>query len=187
MSQVGHERPRLVPGRVRVRRPKAVVCEDDRSDARVAGVVLGACGYDVVAEARLASEAVQLAAVWQPDVVVLDIHLLGMSGVEVLPLLRDVAPGAAVIVYTADDSTFDDAVAGGAHAIVDKTDPRALGELLDRLQGRLRPTRLAMFDNAREPRWQREVRSSDTASVLTRLLDLNDIEQQVETQLVGIA
>jgi DNA-binding response OmpR family regulator len=163
------------------------VCEDDRSDARVAGVVLGTCGYDVVAEARLASEAVQLAAVWQPDVVLLDVHLLGMSGVEVLPALREVAPGAAVIVYTADDAVIDEASASGAHAVVDKTDPYALGEVLDRLQGRLRPTRLAMFDAKREPRWQREVRGSDTASVLTRLLDLNDVERQVETQLVGIA
>src|SRR4051794_27930161 len=71
------ERLRFVPGRVRVRRPKAVVCEDNKADARLAGLVLGVCGYEVVAEARLASEAVQLAAVWQPDVVILDVHLLG--------------------------------------------------------------------------------------------------------------
>lgn len=185
MSQVDQERPRLVPGRVRVRRPRAVVCQDDRSDARVAGLVLDACGYDVVAEARLASEAVQLAAVWQPDVVVLDVHLVGMSGVEVLPALRDVAPAAAVIVST--DGDLEEAASFGARAVVDRADPRGLGEVLDRLQGRLRPTRLAMFDAKREPRWQREVRGSDTASVLTRLLDLDDLERQVETQLVGVA
>jgi CheY-like chemotaxis protein len=78
--------------------------------------------YAVVANASDGREAVALARHHQPDIVILDLAMPGMGGLEALPLLRAVAPAAKVIV----DSGLDDpqleaqVVRGGASAFVHK-------------------------------------------------------------------
>lgn len=62
----------------------------------------------VVGEARRGAEAVDLARTAQPDVLVLDVRMPGMTGVEAAALVRDAAPGCAVLMLTVDDA--DDTV-----------------------------------------------------------------------------
>jgi DNA-binding NarL/FixJ family response regulator len=57
----------------------------------------------VVGEAADGSECLRVAQALQPDVILLDINMPGVNGLEVLPLLRQVAPQSRVLVLTMHD------------------------------------------------------------------------------------
>jgi DNA-binding NarL/FixJ family response regulator len=57
-------------------------------------------GLRVVGEAGDAKVGIEEIAELQPNVVLLDLSMPGMDGLEALPLIRRVAPGAAVIVFS---------------------------------------------------------------------------------------
>jgi two-component system nitrate/nitrite response regulator NarL len=80
-------------------------------------------GLQVVGEAADAGEALRLAAQLRPDVVLLDIHLPGVSGIDTVQALRDAAPRAAVLMLTVSDDAGDLAAAlrAGAHGYLLKT------------------------------------------------------------------
>lgn len=57
----------------------------------------------VVGEAGDGAEALHLAANLQPDLILLDLTMPGLSGLEALPALRKAAPGARVLILTMHD------------------------------------------------------------------------------------
>ena len=61
----------------------------------------------VVGEAGDAGAAERLAAELQPDVILLDNHLPGVSGVQALPALKTAAPGCQVLMLTMSESESD--------------------------------------------------------------------------------
>jgi two-component system nitrate/nitrite response regulator NarL len=77
----------------------------------------------VIGEASDAGEAVRKAASLQPDVILLDNHLPGVTGIQALPGLKDAAPGARVILLTVSEDAGDlqAALRGGAHGYLLKT------------------------------------------------------------------
>ena len=95
-----------------------VLVVDDMEDIRqVVRLTLELDGrYEVVGEAVDGNEAIDQARNLQPDLVLLDRSMPGMSGLEALPHVRAVAPAAAVILYTAesDEQLRQAAVAAGA-------------------------------------------------------------------------
>lgn len=71
----------------------------------------------VVGEAADGSECLRVAQALQPNVILLDINMPGVNGLEALPLLREAAPQSRVLVLTMhDDITYLRQVlrAGGA-------------------------------------------------------------------------
>src|SRR4029450_1674212 len=77
----------------------------------------------VVGEARNGHEAVDLALALQPDVVVMDIAMPALSGVEASRLLRARGPGGRVLVLTPyhDDRYIYGLLDAGASGYILKT------------------------------------------------------------------
>lgn len=53
--------------------------------------------FSVIAECGSAEEAVEICKLQRPDLVMLDINLPGISGMEAVPLLRKFAPGVRIL------------------------------------------------------------------------------------------
>ena len=94
-----------------------VVCDDHpmvREGLRA--VINDAPGFEMVAEAATGEEAVELALEVLPDVLVMDLHLPGINGIEAIRRMTAAAPSVAVLVLTMfedDDSVFS-AIRAGA-------------------------------------------------------------------------
>ena len=75
---------------------------------------------EVVGEAGTGEEAVRLATELEPDVVVMDVKLPGMSGIEASRRLLEVCPSARILVLTMfqDDGTVFAAMRAGARGYV---------------------------------------------------------------------
>src|SRR5437899_2810699 len=70
--------------------------------------------FAVVGAVGSAEEAIDLAARLRPDVVLLDLELPGVGGVEAIPRLAGASPGSGVLVFTAYDT--DELVLGAIRA-----------------------------------------------------------------------
>lgn len=81
---------------------------DDSADLRflVRAAVESRGGFEVIGEAADGVRGVELAGELQPDLVLLDLDMPSMGGVEALPLLRETSPNSKIIVlssYRSDD------------------------------------------------------------------------------------
>ena len=63
--------------------------------------------FDVVAEASSGSEAIALASRAQPDLILLDLNMKGLSGLDTLKALRNEGVDARIIILTVSDSRSD--------------------------------------------------------------------------------
>jgi two-component system nitrate/nitrite response regulator NarL len=86
-------------------------------------LLAGDSRFEIVAEAGDANEAHRRAADTQPDVVLLDNHMPGVSGVDALAGFKDAAPQARVLMLTVSEDERDLAAAlrGGACGYLLKT------------------------------------------------------------------
>jgi PAS domain S-box-containing protein len=100
-----------------------VLIADDYSDMRrLLRIQLERAGVDVVGEAADGAEAVSLAGELAPDVIVMDLAMPVMDGLQALPAIRDAAPGAVVIVLSGFASSLleQQALAAGATRFLEK-------------------------------------------------------------------
>jgi two-component system NarL family response regulator len=86
---------------------------------------LGDAGFDVVGEADNADSAVAKAEELQPDLVLLDVLMPGLSGLDVVEKITAVAPGSRVVLLTGSESEEDllTALRGGARGYLVKDMP----------------------------------------------------------------
>ncbi|HJP65673.1 MAG TPA: response regulator transcription factor [Actinomycetota bacterium] len=113
------------------RRISVLVVDDHRMFAEAIEMLLaGQDGIEILGTATTGEEAVDLASRQAPDVVLMDIDLPGIDGIETTKRVRQVAPGAQVIIITAfqEPGTIAAAIQAGASGYVPKT--KAADELL---------------------------------------------------------
>jgi DNA-binding NarL/FixJ family response regulator len=104
---------------------KVIVVDDHELFRRGVTWLLQERGIQVVGEAGLAADAIRQAAEIGPCVVLMDLSLPGMSGIEATQRLAAAAPLARVLVLTVfvDDQHIIDALLAGACGYVLKDAP----------------------------------------------------------------
>lgn len=136
------DRGRPIPAGVD--RPIRVLLVDDAADIRTVWRALldKKHGCVVVGEACDGRDAVRLVAELRPDVVLLDLAMPVMDGLEALPKIRGEVPDAKVVVLSGFDRARMEgpAIAAGAHAYLEKgLASREVVDAIDRLlPGRVR-------------------------------------------------
>jgi DNA-binding NarL/FixJ family response regulator len=91
--------------------------------------------FTVVGEAADGRAGVEVADTHQPDVVLLDIAMPVLDGLQALPLLRKKCPGAILVVlsgFGSDSLAAQKALELGAHGFLNKQDTQ--GKLVPRLR-----------------------------------------------------
>jgi DNA-binding NarL/FixJ family response regulator len=111
----------------------AVVCDDDVMTRRLVTRLLDDAGYEVLAELDTAVDAIEVARLSKPDLVVLDLSLPGVSGAAAIPELRRVSPVSRIIVCTGFDKLAAEIPMDGVHAVVSKTELLSLAGIINSL------------------------------------------------------
>jgi two-component system KDP operon response regulator KdpE len=115
---------------------RVLVVDDETQIRRTVGINLQAHGFDVDL-AGTGEEALDLATRQRPDVVVVDLGLPGISGIEVIETIRCWSH-VPIIVLSVRDTEADKIAALDAGADDYVTKPFGMGELLARLRAALR-------------------------------------------------
>ena len=118
-------------------RETILLVDDEPAILRAVGTALGALGYQTIA-AQTGTRAVARIAAEQPDLVMLDLGLPDISGLEVIRRVRTFQPTTPIIVLSAygDDESKVAALDAGADDYVSK--PFSIPELLARVRTALR-------------------------------------------------
>jgi len=117
--------------------PVVLVVDDDEAFGGGLQRALQAQGYDV-SWATTGRQAVQLVEVARPELVLLDLSLPDVDGVEVCRRIRAHDPAVVIVMLTARDDEIDVVVGLDAGADDYITKPFRLAELLARLRAHLR-------------------------------------------------
>ena len=86
-------------------------------------------GFEVVGEATNGSEAVALVAAARPDVVVLDLVMPGMSGLEAIPAIKCACPASHILIltsFTAHEQVVAALQAGATGCMIKDSSPEEL-------------------------------------------------------------
>jgi CheY-like chemotaxis protein len=105
------------PGRV-------LVVDDSEIFLRTAASIVSAAGeLRLVGTARSGEEAIRLLPQLRPDLVLLDVHMPGLGGIETARIIRGQEPRRVVILASVEPASASDAARGaGAVALLDKRD-----------------------------------------------------------------
>lgn len=109
---------------------RVVLIDDDARFRATARRALVVDGVDVVAELEDGGDAVATVARWHPDVVLLDLALPGVDGLEVARRLRAQPGGPVVILISSRDVAYGRRLADGLAAGYVPKDELSLAAIL---------------------------------------------------------
>lgn len=115
-------------------RVRVVLIDDDELTRSVLRMALSAEAFEVVAEAASGRTGLEACLRTKPELIFLDVTMPDMSGLEILPAIRDAFPNAEVLMVTAasDRQTIEKAIFGGASGYIVK--PLTAGKIEDALR-----------------------------------------------------
>jgi DNA-binding NarL/FixJ family response regulator len=119
-----------------------VLLVDDFADFResIRSVLCNDSDFEVVGEAADGLEAVQMAVKLQPDLIVLDLNLPSLNGLEVASRIRSLSPGSKIVMASQECSAdvVHEAIRVGVLGYVRKTevDSQLLPAIEAALQGK---------------------------------------------------
>jgi CheY-like chemotaxis protein len=123
---------------------KILLVDDEPHVRKFIGLVAGGLGSPVVIEASTGEEALAKFAAESPDLVLLDVNLPDMDGLQVLAAIRAQDPEATVVMITslANRQTVEESLRLGAVGYIRKDTPKdaILTELEDIVRTKLEPT-----------------------------------------------
>ena len=108
--------------------PQTILLTDDEAHIRkYVGILLHRLGSPTVIEARHGQEAVELYAREDPDLVLLDVSMPGLDGLQALAQIRSADPDAAVIMLSSltNRQTVEESLRLGAVCYLRKDLPNA--------------------------------------------------------------
>ena len=103
----------------------SIVEDNDRVRESLTSLIEGAPGFRCVGAHRSAEAALKLVPEEKPDVVLMDIHLPRLCGIDCVRKLKAIEPGLLVIMLTAyeDDDLIFQALKAGANGYLVKQTP----------------------------------------------------------------
>jgi DNA-binding NarL/FixJ family response regulator len=95
--------------------------------------------FEVVGTASDGKQASEMAASLKPDIVLLDLAMPVMDGLQALPGLRQTLPAAIIVIFSGFEqgALVDEALASGADAYLEKG--ASVTQLVDLLRGLRKP------------------------------------------------
>jgi DNA-binding NarL/FixJ family response regulator len=114
----------------------AIVEDNEKIRKGLAALIDGSEGYQCTAEYESAEEALRRLPSYRPDVVLMDIQLPKMSGIECLAKLKENHPDMQVMMLTGyedDEKVFRSLSAGATGYILKSTPPAELLEAIREL------------------------------------------------------
>ena len=100
---------------------RVLIVDDQETFLRAMRAVVKATdGFAVVGEARSGEESLQAAETLAPDLVLMDVHLPGMDGIEATRVLTTSSRGPVVLLLSTYPADQLDAAGCGAAAYLDK-------------------------------------------------------------------
>jgi two-component system, NarL family, invasion response regulator UvrY len=96
-----------------------VLTVDDQAVARVAArdVIDATQGFEALAAATSGPEALKLSATLEPDLILMDVRMPGMDGIETTRRVCDARPGAVVVLISLEDPVDVAELAHGCGAV----------------------------------------------------------------------
>jgi CheY-like chemotaxis protein len=120
----------------------AVVCDDEPAKRHAVAETLVRAGCELVVQTSSLVELRRVVADTWPSIIVLDLALAGMSGLEVVRELHASCDTCAIVVLTPFTVLREPAIAAGARGLIDANDLRDLECLLRSLTGAPRTVEL---------------------------------------------
>ena len=108
---------------------KIAIFEDNDRLRESLAYLLKMNNYEIIGDYSQCNEAANIARVYQPDVVLMDIDMPGESGIKGVALIKEARPDTAVIMYTVfedDEKLFQCLCAGANGYLLKKTPPAKL-------------------------------------------------------------
>jgi two-component system, NarL family, nitrate/nitrite response regulator NarL len=118
-----------------VPKPRVLLVEDDRGLRQALRNMLVETDFDVVGEANDGVEGLDLATRLEPDVVLMDMRMPRMGGLEATRLIKERLPQLQVVILTAyeDPALQEGAVDVGVYAyLVKGCPPRLVGHVTNK-------------------------------------------------------
>jgi RNA polymerase sigma factor (sigma-70 family) len=116
--------------------PIRLLLADDHTLFRkgLAGLLEKEPGFEVIGEAQDGAEAIRKAQADKPDLVLMDIHMPGVNGLEATRQITNALPATRVVMLTISEEDKDlfEAIKCGAHGYLSKkVEPEKLRELIE--------------------------------------------------------